>query len=397
MTARPAAMSAATADTTPNTTSVSHYRIAVGLVLLLIVYGSLFPLEWNFAHPQAFLFNGTSDLSDVLENVALFFPLGCLLAARGVRSAARFVVWFCIALVVAAGLQWLQKFLPRTPALSDVLFNMLGHVLGWGFGAVMAQMYTRAAERRPGLRQGNYFVMALLVLWLVAELFPLVPSLNPGAWLHKLLGLLHQPWWEPRRLWLHLGMTVMGLAALAEWLHSVGASRAAVGRAGVAAGLLMLLGKFVVWHQNPGLAVVLGILAGVGLWWLMAQAHDGLRTWLLFGVALITYGVHALWPFQWPGPPKAMLWLPFASSLSSNIESVITTVALESLCFGSLIWGAVRRGLGLPVAAVAVALLAFGAEWSQRYQPARTAEITSVLLALGMAWLVAALGKTRRV
>jgi hypothetical protein len=36
-------------------------------------------------------------------------------------------------------------------------------------------------------------------------------------------------------------------------------------------------------------------------------------------------------------------------------------------------------------------------EWTQRYLPGRTAEITSVLLALGMGWLVVALGRNHHV
>jgi VanZ family protein len=40
---------------------------------------------------------------------------------------------------------------------------------------------------------------------------------------------------------------------------------------------------------------------------------------------------------------------------------------------------------------VTVATLAFACEFAQRYLPGRTAEITSVLLALGMGWLIAAL------
>jgi len=60
--------------------SPRSYRIAIGAVLLLIVYGSLYPLTWDFAHPQDFVVGGRVGLSDLVENVILFMPLGWLLA-----------------------------------------------------------------------------------------------------------------------------------------------------------------------------------------------------------------------------------------------------------------------------------------------------------------------------
>ena len=77
-------------------------------------------------------------------------------------------------------------------------------------------------------------------------------------------------------------------------------------------------------------------------------------------------------------------------------SSVVNTVAFECLCFGAIIWSAARNGGSLSGMTVTVAILAFACEFAQRYLPGRTAEITSVLLALGMGWLVAALGPIHR-
>ena len=116
-----------------------NHRIAVGLLLSLIVYGSLYPFAWNVAQPQDFIFWAPLGLVDVAENVILFLPLGWLLAwhyhGQGGQRAG-FVAWFPIALIVAGILQWLQKFLPRTPALSDIVFNMLGFTAGWLAGMI---------------------------------------------------------------------------------------------------------------------------------------------------------------------------------------------------------------------------------------------------------------------
>ena len=94
--------------------SARSYRIAVGLLLVLISYGSLYPLKWDFEQPQAFIFYGPVGLGDLVENIVLFLPLGWLLAwhyHRRQRQWVIFGIWFLIALVVASVLQWLRFFL----------------------------------------------------------------------------------------------------------------------------------------------------------------------------------------------------------------------------------------------------------------------------------------------
>ena len=41
-------------------------RAAIGLVLGLIVYGSLYPFQWNFAAPQDFIWSGRIGLMDLM-------------------------------------------------------------------------------------------------------------------------------------------------------------------------------------------------------------------------------------------------------------------------------------------------------------------------------------------
>jgi VanZ family protein len=392
------------------------YRIAIALVLLLIVYGSLYPLRWDFAHPQDFVTSGGIHLGDVLENVALFLPLGWLLAWHGQhespgprRTGARFVLWWLIALVVASVLQWLQKYLPRTPALSDIVFNMLGHTLGWWAGAVSVQGMHRLQQRHTRLHAAERFAMLMVGIWWVAELFPLIPTIDVSSVVDNVKTLWQQPAWQPRRMALHVGMTVLGLEATARLVRSAArvASHAPARRVCALVLAMVLAGKFVVIHQAPGLAVVLGILGGAAVWrgidaidagsaW---PENTGLRLVFVWGVALATYLVNALypiWPMVWRNPPDAMRWMPFGSSLSGNIESAITNVAFECLCFGAMVWTAVRRGSDWRRATLFAALLAFACEWLQRYLPTRTAEITSVVTALGMGWCVAALSRGRQ-
>lgn len=373
-----------------------NYRIAVALLLVLIVYGSLYPLTWNFAQPQDFILWGRLGLVDVVENVILFLPLGALLAWHYLGRPGHwrgFVVWSVIALLVAAILQWLQKYLPRTPALSDVVFNMLGFVAGWLAGMVSQGTVRRLAQRQLDLQEADRFALVMIVLWLAAELFPFIPTFDVSSVVDNVKSLWQQEVWQPRRMLLHMGMTVIGLEALARLVSSAAPERLARPLALIAT-LAMLAGKFLIVNQVPGLPVVLGIIGGAALWRGLDQARERPRLWAVLAIATGSYLLNAIWPLQWSDTPGAMGWLPFASSLAGSIEAVVTSVAFECLCFGGIIWSATRNGASPGGMTVSTALLAFVCEWTQRYLPTRTAEITSVVLALGIGWLVAALGRS---
>jgi len=378
--------------------SARSYWISVGLLLLLIAYGSLYPFTWNLEYPQDFIWQGPIGLIDALENVMLFIPLGWVLGwhyAGRRRQWMSFSGWFLTAFVVAAVLQWLQKYLPRIPALSDLVFNMVGHVVGWLGGMISVHRLNRVLQRYQNLRSADRFALLMVGVWLVAELFPLIPTFAVSSVVDNVKSLWQQDAWEPRRMALHIGMTIVGLEAFAYLVRSALSGQLVRLLAGFAT-LGILAGKFLVIGQSPGLAVVFGIVGGSLVWWGMDHAGDDRRLTMLLVVATASYLLHAIWPLRWRDLPEPMHWLPFASALTNNIESVITSVAFECLCFGAIIWSAVRSGGLLLGMTLSTAGLAFACEWTQRYLPTRTPEITSTFLALGMGWLVAALGQTQQ-
>ena len=131
-------------------TGEGGYRVAVVILFALIIYGSLYPLTWNFDQPQDFIYFGPVGIIDVVENVVLILPLGWLLGWHYDSYQHRrlhFWKWFMFVLVVASVLQWMQKYLPRTPAASDILFNMVGYVLGWWAGRFSARTMNSVVER----------------------------------------------------------------------------------------------------------------------------------------------------------------------------------------------------------------------------------------------------------
>ncbi|WP_348683701.1 VanZ family protein [Acidovorax soli] len=366
--------------------------VAVGLVVLLVVYGSLYPFQWNLSSPQAFIWRGRVGLVDLVENIVLFLPLGALLgwAAQGrPRRLFIFATWWVVALVLASVLQWLQKYLPRTPALSDVIFNMAGYTLGWVAGFAARWRVGHLLRRHQGWADADRYTLVLIALWWVAELYPLIPTLDVSSVAHNIKSLWQQDMWQPRRMLLHVGMAVMGLSAVAHLARSAHLAHRARASA-LAAAMALLTGKFVVVGQSPGLAVVLGIGGGWLLWRWIDTWAPGRRWAAAAWASLATYLLDALWPWAWRTPPDDMAWMPFASSLSTWVQSAITARALECLCFGAMLWSTVRNGALLTGMTLCTAVLALACEWTQRYLPTRTAEITSVLLAVGMGWLLSA-------
>lgn len=366
------------------------------ILLALIAYGSLYPLTWNFDTPQDFIVSGRIGLADLVENIVLFLPLGILLAWQCHAQRRRwtaFLSWFVISLIFAAALQWLQKYLPRTPALSDIVFNMIGFVAGWLLGGMTANAFVRLSDRHAAAQHLDRFALTMFALWLVAELFPLIPTLDVSSVVDNVKTLWQLPLWEPRRILVHLGMAVIGFDALAMSMRSLAFERQVRPMAAIVV-LGALAGKFFIVGQSPGVAAPAGIVIGALLWRVIDGWPALRRDSALLAIAFATYLVHALWPLNWDSSPSSMYWLPFASSLSTSIEATITSVALECLCFGAILWAAVRVGARLPGMTIALALLAFACEWAQRYLPGRTAEITAVFLVLGMGWLLAS--TTRR-
>lgn len=366
--------------------------VAVGLVVLLVVYGSLYPFQWNLSDPQAFIWHGRIGLVDLVENIILFVPLGALLGWAAHRRPRKWVfsaAWLLAALVLASALQWLQKYLPRTPALSDVIFNMAGYALGWGAGYVARWRVGHLLSRHQGWADADLFTLVLIALWWVAELYPLIPTLDVSSVAHNVKSLWQEDMWQPRRMLLHTGMAVVGLYAVAHLARTAHLAHRAR-RLALAAAAAVLAGKFLVVGQSPGLAVVLGIAGGWLIWrWIDTWAPSA-RWAAVAWAALATYLLDALWPWAWRTPPADMAWMPFASSLSTWVQSAITARAFECLCFGAIVWGTVRNGALLAGMTVCTAVLALACEWTQRYLPTRTAEITSVLLAIGMGWLLSA-------
>ncbi|ART54889.1 hypothetical protein CBP35_07370 [Acidovorax carolinensis] len=158
-----------------------------------------------------------------------------------------------------------------------MIFNMAGYALGWAAGFTARWRVGHLLHRHQGWADADRFTLVLVALWWVAELYPLIPTLDVSSVAQNVKSLWQQDLWQPRRMLTHVGMAVIGLSAVAHLARSAHLAHRARTSALVAT-VAVLAGKFVVVGQSPGMAVVLGIGGGWLLWrWLdsWAPGHAG--------------------------------------------------------------------------------------------------------------------------
>ena len=370
------------------------HRRLFWLVLVLVIYGSLFPFHyqahlpswadvWTLLRPEA-----RHSRSDLLANLLLFVPYGLLLAAP--MEPHRRLLALLGGTALALGLQYLQFWFPdRVPSGTDAVLNLVGIAVGLGAGLLGTPLVRR--WRPVDLPRPQFVLVAsgLMALWLLYRWFPLVPTLDVQNLKNGLKPLLQ---------WRETG-AVDVLRNFAGWLVFLRLARySALQRWGswrLAALCLAVLAAEPLFVNNAiSPANVVGLVLALALSpWL----RSGPRTLgVVTGVLAISIAVAALEPFafRWVG---GFLWIPFAGSLGGDPMAAIPPLIEKFFLYGSLVFFVRYLGAshGLTVLTVGVFLLAL--EWVQQALPGRTPEITDPLLVLGMAWLVRPLFERVRV
>jgi hypothetical protein len=247
----------------------------------VILVVTLVPL--HFRLPAKLVLTGFVSLSDLVANVALFVPLGFLLAFGGAAHP------IALGLLLSSAIELCQEFIPgRFPSLLDVATNALGA----GIGAVAFGLVRGALARRAS---------PIGVLALDLPLAGLVYLLVPLLWLTGLAG-----GGDGDQRWLAALIGLTGAIALAaidrHLLAPRGTPRWAMP---LAAGLWFGVGLLPGWYAHLG-TIAVGIAAIAGLTGLLAallvSAEPAGRRYELpavrrAGTALALFvGAVAVWP-----------------------------------------------------------------------------------------------------
>jgi VanZ family protein len=307
-------------------TLLRHYLLAV--YVLLILYASLSPFSGWQEQGLAFWAVLTAPLgqtftpSDALTNWLAYLPLGVLLALtlRAHLDGRRSLLFATLGGVsLSLSMEFVQMYLPnRISSNVDVLTNGLGAISGALLAtAIGSQLwFARATRWRIELfqhGQGVEFGLALLMLWIFAQVNPSLPILGNvfiteaahrifstmpedpfNAWESAavalnllMIGLLLQTLLQARRHAVIALILILCVVALVKF---------------IAAAVLLKSWALMLWLNSEAM---LGIVVGLLLMWSMSRLRGKALLWLAVSV-LLTYLVLALWVLDSGTPSAAM-------------------------------------------------------------------------------------------
>ena len=372
----------------------SHFAAPLLLVVAvgLILYVSLYP--FRFAADGPGVLEALRDITwaragrgDMLNNVLLYLPLGfCLALAlepRLGRGAA------LLGAVVTGGLLSLAMEVAqasiaiRVPSLRDLALNTAGAAAGALAGSAWHALGARMTPRAGPRGRAGAVAIALLVLWLVARLWPLLPD----ASLRQLKRAV-QPLLSPQLAWGELAALFVGWLVAAQAVMHLSRRERSVDAllvviAVVLVGRVFVGGSVLEFAEIVALALLLpalvllsrveervrhGLVAALLVAWLAAVAVAPVLSGALTAPSLGEFLGRAA-----PAPPElagkaftylGLAWLLAGAGLYPHVAGGFTVLLL--LVLGMLQSGATAPSYGWADLALAAVAGIVVARWSPR-------------------------------
>jgi VanZ family protein len=354
-------------------------RVLLVLVVLIILYGTLYPFDFDFDRslesPVWILFHSWPEqfdrfaLRDAVTNVFLYLPLGFVATLAFGR---RWPVAILLGAGLSAGVEMLQIYdATRTCSLADLTFN----ISGAGIGAMVAMAMPATILRSPidRLRSGPAIVTAC---WAGYLFYPFVPLLSRGN--------LHRTWTQ----FVATPLSPVEMAATtAEWFAAALLVEAVAGRlraTWLAPALLAFPVRLLLIDRNLTPAEICGCVLALLLWAAIPSDRRGLVAIPLMASAIL---LRELAPFHFVPDAAPFSWIPFAATIDADRVPAAVVMLRKAFDYGAMVW--LARGIGLMRAGMVVAVILLIAEWIQRFLPGRQPEITDAVLALIMTGVLA--------
>lgn len=360
----------------------------LALLALLIAYGSLYP--GNFSSPgegalETFLGNWRllTSVGDMLGNIALFFPLGMagVLFFSSRSGAPTHVGWLLFfGLIYSFALQLAQVWLPsRSAALADVMWNMVGLVLG----AAATYLVGLRFRDRPAFHPPTLVPLAIVALWLLAELLPLIPTLDWQKMKDALKPLFPSfDFYFPHAI-LHAAAVLVAGSALGTL-----ARQPALWLGGLL--ILMLAGKLVIVNLAVDASLLAGILAGYATYLYLLHRGSTKIFHAAFWFLLAAWTIIAMTPLSFTSG-GTFSGIPFATMLRGSMETAAQETARSLFIYTALIWLAAKMEMRISKAALGLALWSCVIELSQMVFLGRTADVTEPMLILMIGWVLSSM------
>ncbi len=388
----------------------TRYRRMLSLGVLaygaLLVYGTLFPWQgwqpptasiWRllFSRPERISF------ADMVTNILVYLPLGLLCAWRVAARHGASVALLAAVLVggsLSLTLELIQAYLPhRVCSLFDLVLN-IGGTFGGALLAVIISHDSRVGRRLWQARAALFvnggaanLGLVVLGLWILAQLSPLVPSLDVGNLRNGVKLIWHTLTGARPLLIAQVAVYALSIAAISLLFHEL--LRLRTSRSfwtlGFVSTVLLLKVPIVSRQLSPealcGLAIGAAILVLVRL---LQLRHRGRLICLLVLAAVVVEARRV--GVETGAATRAFNWVPFRGHLSNNLTGIIDIlgnlwpyVALSYVAISRLRPGRVAVALA---GGAAIFLLVACLEWFQQSLPGRYPDITDAVLAF-CAWV----------
>lgn len=375
--------------------------------IVLIIYGTLYPLTgWQLPHgiqrSDAFLkWPKYLTRSDIITNLVIYVPFGALLAIllkRHFTSTKTVILVFICGFFISLTLEYIQFFLPgRVTSLVDILLNSSGALIGALIPSLIyrgSRSYTKLFNIRHtwfNSRDTTELGIAIIILWVASQLFPLVPSFDLKMWHASLLPirniLSHPEHFDYLRSCLFaLNTTALGII----YLTLTHQQKPAIFLF-VLIVLSVILLKVPVINHKLYLEDIAGLILGISVFATLYRLRLStpiiailciLLGYLLKTLVAESYTYHLIQTFN---------WIPFRGQvgrINGMIEIINNLWPFAAMAYLALHSKETQRpGLKLR-GALTIFCLVMTIEIAQQFIPGRYPDITDVLVATA-GWLLA--------
>jgi hypothetical protein len=216
---------------------------------------------------------------EMFNNVLLYAPLGfccVLLLESRLGRVAGIVVATLAGAALSCSMELLQASVPtRVTSLTDLSLNALGTLIGAALGSMWHIFGARIAPQGSSRGRSGAVAVTILVLWLIARLWPLIP--DPGL---RQLKRAVRPLFTPRMEMAELVAFLLGWLVVAQAVFALAKRQRAVDLfliviATVLVGRTFTEGNTLVTAEVAAIALLLPVLVA------LSRLEDGARSALV--------------------------------------------------------------------------------------------------------------------
>ena len=364
-------------------------RKVFAFVCFLVVYGSLYPFNFNYALPNLstaiplahfnFLDAG---ITDGISNIILFIPYGLFFALGWNFSKKRSLLFWCVVTAFSFGyfVQVLQLWaIGRVPWGGDAVLNTIGAIVGSSIAFRFNNLRLLNSEK-VNLQSKVFAILGIGLL--VIKLAPFAPTMDFGILKENIKNLIYSPSIDVYWLFEHTVTWVLVFFFLTRANPSFERCRLLIPIT-----ICVLALKFFIIANDINLSQLLGATLALVIFFASKNLID-INKAALATVLLVAIVLNGYYPFEFRTQISKFEWIPFSGALNGNILLNILATSKKILLYSSAIVLLYTSNNKLKLSTGIVASIVFLSEVGQIFVTNSVPESTDFLLVLISGYLL---------